>query len=184
MVSPTQWTWVWVNFGSWQWTGRPGMLQSIGSQRVGHDWATELNWTLCSLTAYISHCIKSISCGSAGKESTCSMGDLVSVPGLGRFPGERNGYPLQYCGLENSIDCIVHGVTKSWTWLSEFHFTFHMKHQEFSTAVLLCWWCIYIYFYLAEGLCGNSLFWHVNLFCLLDVELYVVNSQGAPECWR
>ena len=45
MASPTQWTWVWVNSGSWWWTGRPGMLQSMGSQRVGHDWTTELNWT-------------------------------------------------------------------------------------------------------------------------------------------
>ena len=43
MVSLTQWTWVWVNSGSWWWTWRPGMLQSMGSQRVGHDWATELN---------------------------------------------------------------------------------------------------------------------------------------------
>jgi len=45
MASLTQWTWVWVNSGSWWWTGRPGMLQSMGSPRVGHDWATELNWT-------------------------------------------------------------------------------------------------------------------------------------------
>ena len=44
MASPTQWTWVWVNSGSWWWTGRPGVLQSMGSQRVGHDWVTELNW--------------------------------------------------------------------------------------------------------------------------------------------
>ena len=44
MASLTQWTWVWVNSGSWWWTGRPGVLQSIGSQRVGHDWVTELNW--------------------------------------------------------------------------------------------------------------------------------------------
>ena len=44
MASPTQWTWVWVNSGNWWWTGRPGMLQSMGSQRVRHDWATELNW--------------------------------------------------------------------------------------------------------------------------------------------
>ena len=44
MASPTQWTWVWVNSGSWWWTGRPGMLRFMGSQRVGHDWATELNW--------------------------------------------------------------------------------------------------------------------------------------------
>ena len=45
MASPTQWTWIWVNSGSWWWTGSPGMLRFMGSQRVGHDWATELNWT-------------------------------------------------------------------------------------------------------------------------------------------
>ena len=45
MVSSTQWTWVWVNSGSWWWTGTPGVLQFIGSQRVGHYWATERNWT-------------------------------------------------------------------------------------------------------------------------------------------
>ena len=45
MASPTRWTWVWVNSTSWWWTGRPGVLQFMGSQRVGHDWATELNWT-------------------------------------------------------------------------------------------------------------------------------------------
>ena len=44
MASPTRWTWVWVNAGSWWWTGRPDVLQFMGSQRVGHDWATELNW--------------------------------------------------------------------------------------------------------------------------------------------
>ena len=45
MASLTRWTWVWVNSGRWWWTGRPGMLRFMGSQRVGHDWATELNWT-------------------------------------------------------------------------------------------------------------------------------------------
>ena len=45
MASPTRWTWVWVNSGGWWWTGRPGMLQFMGLQRVGHEWATELNWT-------------------------------------------------------------------------------------------------------------------------------------------
>ena len=52
-------------------------------------------------------------CGSAGKEFACNSGDLGSIPGLGRCPGEGNGYPLQYSGLENSMDCIVHGVPKS-----------------------------------------------------------------------
>ena len=45
LASPSRWTWVWVNSGSWWWTGRPGVLQIMGSQRVRHDWATELNWT-------------------------------------------------------------------------------------------------------------------------------------------
>ena len=52
-------------------------------------------------------------CGSAGTESDCNMGDLGLIPGLGRSPGEGKGYPLQYSGLENSMDCIVHGITKS-----------------------------------------------------------------------
>ena len=60
--------------------------------------------------------------GSAGKESACSVGNPRSVPGLGRSPGEGKGYPLQYSGLENSTDCIVHGVTKSQTGLSDFPF--------------------------------------------------------------
>ena len=53
--------------------------------------------------------------GSADKESACNAGDLGLIPGLGRSPGEGNGYPLQYSGLENSMDCIVHGVAKSRT---------------------------------------------------------------------
>ena len=57
------------------------------------------------------HCIYFIY--TAGKESTYSVGDLVLIPGLGRSPGEGKGYPLQYSGLENSMDCIVHGVAKS-----------------------------------------------------------------------
>ena len=54
-------------------------------------------------------------CGSAGKESARNAGDLGSIPGLGRSPGEGKGYPLQYSGLGNSMDCIVHGVAKSRT---------------------------------------------------------------------
>ena len=51
--------------------------------------------------------------GSAGKESACNVGDLGSIPRLGRCPGEGNGYPLQFSGLENSMNCIVHGFTES-----------------------------------------------------------------------
>ena len=56
------------------------------------------------------------------KESTCNVGDLDLIHGLGRSPGEGKGYPLQYSGLENSMNCIVHGVPKSWTRLNNFQF--------------------------------------------------------------
>ena len=57
--------------------------------------------------------------GLDGKESVCNAGDLGLIPRLGRSPREGNGYPLQYPDLENSMDCIVHGVTKSWTRVSD-----------------------------------------------------------------
>ena len=78
-------------------------------------------------------------CGSAGKESACNAGDLSSLPGLGRYSGEEKGYPLQYSGLENFMDSIVHGVTKSWTWLSDFHykklFIIRIMYNLFSRCV-------------------------------------------------
>ena len=57
--------------------------------------------------------ILEFSYGSAGKESTCNVGDLGSIPGLGRSSGEGKGYPFQYSGLKNFIDCIVHEITES-----------------------------------------------------------------------
>ena len=90
-------------------------------------------------------------CGSAGKESACNAGDLGSIPGLGRSPGERKGYPLQYSGLENSMDCIVHGVAKSQTWLSDFHSLTLSLNNLFSFP---CFWTSYRWGY---PLC--SLWW-------------------------
>ena len=66
-------------------------------------------------------------CRSAGKESACNEGDLGSIPGLPRSPGEGNGYALQSSGLENSMDCIVHGVAKSWARLSDSYFHLVVK---------------------------------------------------------
>ena len=56
MALPTQWTWVWVNSGSWWWTGRPGVLQSMSSQKVGHDWVTEVNWRICCTSSIDFQC--------------------------------------------------------------------------------------------------------------------------------
>ena len=62
MASRTRWTRVWVNSGSWWWTGRPGMLRFMGSQRVGHDWATELNWTDTGINPIESWCLTLFIC--------------------------------------------------------------------------------------------------------------------------
>ena len=72
--------------------------------------------------------------GSSGEGSTYNAGDLGLIPGLGRSPGDGNGYPLQYSGLQNSMDCIVHGVTKSQTQLSNFHYCMSASVQKHSRA--------------------------------------------------
>ena len=68
-------------------------------------------------------------CGSTGKEPTCNAGDPGSISGLGRSPGEGKGYPLQYSGLEKSMDYTVRGFAKSWTRLSNFHFPMSREFQ-------------------------------------------------------
>ena len=87
----------------------------------------------------------SFPCGLAGKECSCNAGDLGSIPELGRSPGEGKGYPLQYSGLENSMDCIVREVAKSQTRLRNFHFqighSFSSKEQvsfNFMPTVIIC----------------------------------------------
>ena len=69
---------------------------------------------------------------SVGNESTRNAGDLGSIPGLGRSPREGKGYPLKYSGLENSMGSVVHGVAKSWTQLSDFHFTSLPREVEYT----------------------------------------------------
>ena len=91
---------------------------------------------------------------SAGKESACNAGDLGSIPGLGRSLGEGNGYPLQYSGLENSMDCIVHRVAKSRTWLSDFHM---VQSRCTKNVSCFCCCCSVSVFYLSRkrrGKCG------------------------------
>ena len=68
--------------------------------------------------------------GSVDKESTCNVEDLGLIPGLGRSPGEGKGYPRQCSGLDNYMDCIDNGVTRSWTPLSEFHFPFSLYSKR------------------------------------------------------
>ena len=106
MASLTWWTWVCVNSGSGCWTGRPGVLRFMGSQRVGHDWATDLIWS----------------------DNSKAPGDVGSVSGSGISPGGRQGHPLKYYCLEKHMDrwAMWSTVTKSWTPLKRLHFkSFH-----------------------------------------------------------
>ena len=97
------------------------MSNSIGCSTFWFDsWVRKICWRRDSLPTPV---FLGFPCGSAGKESTCNAGDLGSISGLGRSPEEGKGYPLQYSDLENSMKCIVHGVTKSQKWQSDFHFT-------------------------------------------------------------
>ena len=124
------------NILAWRipWTKVPGGLPYMGSQRLRHDWATNI-----------------LPGGSAGKESTCNMGDLGSIPGLGRSPGEGNGYPLQYSGLENSMDCIM-GSKRVGHDLVTFTFTFSIKEARW---VFGSW----VYFLLSQ-----LVFWIKSVF--------------------
>ena len=221
------------------WTEEPGGLQSMGSLRVRHDWATSLllftfmhwrrklqptpvflpgesqgpgslvgcrlwgltesdNWSDLAAAAVaavraslIAQLVKNppamqettvwflsredprqdklhtplflgFPCGSAGKESACNVGDLGSTPGFGRSPGEGKGYPLQYSGLENSMNCIVHGVTESDTTEQLSHSSFRAVSQEAGVSLVAQWIRIRLP---AQGTRVQSSVWEDSTFC-------------------
>ena len=115
-------TYIWASLGA-QLVKNPRTMQETLVQFLG--WEDPLENDRLPTLVFLG-----FSGGSAGKESTCNGRDLGLIPGLERSPGEGNGYPLQYSGLENSMDCIVHGVAKNWTRLSNFHFTSIHDYQK------------------------------------------------------
>ena len=109
--------------------------------------------------------------GSAGKESACNAGDLGSIAGLGRSPGEGKGYLLWYSGLENSMDSIVHGVAKSQIWPSDS--TQETYPREISCQLILLGVCSY------QAVCHGALGQHSKF---RRVPQVIFHSQGTPIC--
>ena len=112
---------------------------------------------------------------SVGKESACNA-DLGLIPGLGQSPGEGKGYPLQYSGLENSTDCIVHAVTKSRTQLSDFHFHFSDPLKMDDTH--LHWWG-WIFFTQSTNSNAN-LFWNTSTDIPRNDDLPAIWTSLSP----
>ena len=133
MASLIRWTWVWASSRSWWWTGKPGMLQSMGSQRVGHNWITELNWT-DSLEG-LKLKLKLQSSGHLMQRTDSLEKTLM----MGKIEGRRRRRRQRMRRLDGITDSMdmslskfwetlenrgywntaVHGVTKSWSWLSD-----------------------------------------------------------------
>ena len=128
--------------------------------------------------------------GSAGKESSCNAGDLGSIPGnplegLGRSPGKGNSYPLQYSGLENSMDCIVHGVAESQTQMSDFHFltygTQHLVDLPSGFSLSICS-SQGVFWALSEAL---SMHWDLEILSrwqvrdILSLTMFVSSCRGS-----
>ena len=119
--------------------------------------------------------------GSDGKESTCNVGDMGSIPRMERSSGEGKGYPLQYSGLENSMKCIVHGVSKRQTWLRNFHF------QVYNLVLLTIVTMLYFRSPEAIHLTGESLYFDqcIPIYSIhesLKITIYSMFLWG--QCFR
>ena len=124
------------------------------------SWSPYLILTVC-----VCVCGMGFPGGSDGEESICHRRDSGSIPRLGRSPGEGKGYPLHYSGLENSMDSIVHGVTKSGTQLSNFHICIYIKLKKRTYTFIYTYTHIYThtYIYITEPLCCTH---ETNIFHL------------------
>ena len=113
MASPTQWTWVWLNSGSWWWTGRPGVLQFIRLQRVGHDWATELNWSYVGVIPSFSSLSPARSTGPYRTVSTPFLPDSLWIF-LYSFASRKVLSPASWSSSVRGAPHVVVFLTCSW----------------------------------------------------------------------
>ena len=123
-------------------------------------------------------------CGLAGKESTCNARDLGTTYGLGRSSTEGKGYLLQYLGLEYSMDCIAHGLAKSQTQRSDFHFTFQgvqylfvWPFNLFKLFAIICW----ISMVKNQTLLSFPMHTHIPLLIFLTITNFIDNLQNNDK---
>ena len=144
MASPTRWTWVWVNSGSLWWTGRPGVLRFMGSQRVGHDWVTELNW--CVWVCMLCYVCNFIICGDLGSHhnqgAELSPPDMVTPSGctfiIHPTPIPKPWIPLISSPSLQFWECYINGTILCrtfWNCFFLFFFTQHNSKYFLSTSI-------------------------------------------------
>ena len=182
MASPTWWTWVWVNSRSWRWTERPGVLGFMGSQRVGHDWATELNWTEYS-TVYMYHnffihssvsgdlgCFHVLAIVNSAAMNKCIHVSFSILVSSGYMP--RSGTAGSYGGFQHLYSQILYRT----------HWTICWSLQ---TSVLwLPAMCLYWWLFLPLGRLGHYLFLSYALFkAWLKYHLFLFTISFFFSTW-
>ena len=123
------------------WTEEPGALQSVGSQRVGHEWATYTNIMNISCYSFCSSMLDryGLPRGSDGKESDCNAGDLSSIPGLGRSPEEGNNYLLQYSWASPVAQMVKNLTAMQETWLWSLGWEDLLETGKATHSIILAW---------------------------------------------
>ena len=143
---------------------------------LSNSWVGTISWRRHRLPTPI---FSGFLCGSAGKESACNVGDLGLIPELGRSPGEGKGYPLQYSGLKNSMDWIVHGVAKSCTWLSDFLFFYVLYTYSMSQLKLATFELLNIHTYLVATVLDKAV---LNSYSQYLTCLFTIWSTVVLKC--
>ena len=127
----------------------------------------------------------------SGEEFVSQAGDLGLIPRLGRSPGEGEGFPLQYSGLENSTGYVVHGVTKSWTQLCDFHFHFPLPvlnpaWTSGSSQFMDCWSLAWRVLSITLLMCEMSVLWqfeHSLALPFFEIWMKTDLFQSSGHCW-
>ena len=127
ITSPTQWTWVWVSSRSWWWTGKPGMLRSMGLQKVGHNWATELNWLNCllSLIFYFLFFVCVVYWDIAAAAQSLQPCPTLCNP----IDGSPPGFPVSGILQARTLEWVAISFSNAWKW--------EVKVKSFSHVQLL-----------------------------------------------